>query len=456
MTISPLRLAFFLCAMLLATAHTAAAQAGAGNTFYAVPSAELGAQITSAIRSGLTSIKLTPGANYTMTTQITNAGPGIFIDCEGSTITAAYDIGALFEWRGNARLQLSDWVHPPTGIAHCKFVPPAEPSGTTTMRVGYVAGISQFTATDITVEYGGAFEVNGPSITGIYTRIRVVNPTTPSVWLFEMAHAPATWYGPNGNQIADSYCEGGLGSKFVNPKEVCFQVDSGSVNLSTTYMEAFGTGVLVNGGSVSIQSSSFNMRTFPATAVQYNSGSLSISDSGFTFADGNGNIDQGVVFNNSSLTTVNLSDLSIYYASTTQLSPVFMANFPVRLNLSGSSYTSAAFAGNAILFGVSGKGAYDQSNVTGFNVSPALNITTWWCTPSAGGDVFTNGVIMGNTFSNVSNIKGLGGTAYVGNSHPNSAPVIVFTSRGTFVGNTFPKGVKSLTLAGSPDVGNAY
>jgi hypothetical protein len=61
---------------------------------------------------------------------------------------------------------------------------------------------------------------------------------------------------------------------------------------------------------------------------------------------------------------------------------------------------------------------------------------------------------MGNTFSNVTNIKGLAGTAYVGNSHPNNAPTIIFTRRGTFVGNTFPKGVKSLTLAGSPDVGN--
>jgi|HubBroStandDraft_5_1064220.scaffolds.fasta_scaffold11215_1 hypothetical protein len=454
MTSILMRCGIALFASLLVIPHDIPAQSKANNTFYAESSSELGAQITSAIDSGSTSIKLAPGTTYTMTTQVTNAGPGTFIDCQGSTIAASYNIGALFEWQGNAKLQLSDWVHPPTGIAHCKFVPASKPTGITTMHVGYVAGIAQFTATDITVEYGGAFEVNGPSITGSYTGIRVVDPTTPSVWLFELAHAPSNWYGPNGNQIDDSYCEGGLDSGFVNPREICFDVEAGSVNISKTYLEAFGTGVLVDGGGVSIQSSTFNMRSFPAIAVQYNSGSLNISSSGIRFADGSGNVDTGILFNNPTPSTVNLSNLGISYASTTQLSSVFMANYPVRLNLSGSSYTSASFAGNAILFGISGKGTYDQSNITGFNVSPALNMTTWWCTPSAGGDVFTDGVIMGNTFSNVTNIKGLAGTAYVGNSHPNNAPTIIFTRRGTFVGNTFPKGVKSLTLAGSPDVGN--
>jgi hypothetical protein len=455
MTRDILRRVLSVCAILFVTIHANAAQTNANNIYYAVASSELGAQITAAIQAGFTNIRLTPGASYTMTTKVTNAGPGTFVDCQGSTIAASYAIGALIEWQGNARLQLSDWVHPPTGIAHCKFVPSTQPAGTTTMRVGYVAAISQFTATDITVQNGGAFEINGPSITGSYTGVRVVNPTTPIVWLLELAHAPSGWYAPNGNQIRDSYCEGGLNG-LTSKNETCFEVDSGSVNISGTYMEAFNTGVRVNGGAVSIQSSSFNMRTNLATAVQYDSGSLNISSSSFGFGDGDGNVDEGIVFNNPALSTVNLNNIGIYYGSTSMLSSVFMANYPVTLNLSGSSYASAAFAGNAILFGVSGKGTYYQSNINGFNVSPALNITTWWCTPTAGGSVFTNGVIMGNTFSNVADIKGLGGTAYVGNSHVNNAPTIVFTSPGTFVGNTFPNGLKSLTLSGSSNVGNTY
>jgi hypothetical protein len=239
---------------------------------------------------------------------------------------------------------------------------------------------------------------------------------------------------------------GDLGSGFVNPKEICFDVEAGTVDISKTYMEAFGTGIRVNGGSVSVQSSTFNMRSFAATAVEFDSGELNISSSSFGFADGSGNVDQGIAFNNPKLSTVNLNNIAISYGSTKMLSSVLMTNYPVVLNLSGSSYTSAEFAGNAILFGVSGKGTYYQSNITGFNVSPALNITTFWSTPSASGSVFTNGVIMGNTFSNIAIIKGLGGTAYVANSHPNDTPTIIFTSPGSFVGNTFPNGVKSLLM----------
>jgi hypothetical protein len=125
-------------------------------------------------------------------------------------------------------------------------------------------------------------------------------------------------------------------------------------------------------------------------------------------------------------------NISIYYGTTTQLSSGFMTNYPVTLNLSGSTYTSADFAGNSILFGVSGTGTYYQSKITGFNASPALNITTWWGTPSAGGNVFTNGVIIAKRNSNLTNIKGLGGVSYVGNSHPNIAPAIYFTGPGIY------------------------
>jgi hypothetical protein len=467
---------FSVFAVLFAALHTLAAQTNEHNTFYAVPSSELGAQITNAIHSGFTNIKLTPGANYTMTTQVTNAGQGIFIDCQGSTITATYTLGPLIEWNNQAgwlAQSINAWVHPATGIAHCKFQPPLTPSAITSMYVGQVTAISHFTATDITILNGGAFRIVGPSILGVYDGVRVIDPTTKLGWHFILgggATPPTGWYGPNGNQILNSYFESVEPLYFSTPITE-FEVDSGTVTASTGYTEAIGLVAHVNGGIINLVNEAMNFRTTVGQAVQWDCtspstgcGGFSISGGSLSIEDNNNDLDSGIVFNappQSGVTlTANITNLSISFAqsNTAARSNIFYANQPVVLNLSGSFITVQQYSYGPNIFNASKGGYFSQSSITGNNfyaIGAGVAETTNWVPSGATGNIFVNGVIADNVMNGISNIIGLESVVYTGNSHSAAvSPAITFTGQGIFGDNYFGGAPGTLTLDGSQGGGN--
>ena len=427
--------------------------------YYAVPSSDLGAQITTAVSAGYTEIRLTPNAGYSMTS-VATAGVGVFIDCQGATISADYSLGDLIRWDNGAawaNLQ-SQWVHAPTGIAHCKFVPRVAPNSSTTMRVGYVNAVSQFTATDVTVDYGGAFEISGPSITGTYMGVRVVDPTTPQVWLAETGTGARGWYGPGGNNLINDYCEGVSGPRYVGQHETCYEIDSGSFDFIGGYMEAFAVGVHVNGGSVTMGGgTSLNLRAFPSTAVQYDSGDLVVNGVNLTFGDEGSNADWGFVFNCnwSAGPVVNISGLTVTNVSSSSATQsLFLSTYALSLNLVALQYSSKGPSAPIDLFDVSGSGLYMSSSIAGSTVYAFAGTKTRF-TGASSGSVFLNSSISGNVFQRVTNIYGLNAVAYANNSHPGATPNVTFTGAGTFTGNSFPSGAGVITLDGSIAGGNS-
>jgi hypothetical protein len=423
-------------------------------TCFAQSAMELGAQITSFSSSGCTNIVLAPFANYTMT-KVATAGIGVFIDGQGSTVTANYALGDLIRWDNTAAWTNahSQFIHPATGIADIKFTPGnSVPTGNTTMRVGYVGAISHFVARNVTVNYGGAFELVGPSITGTYDAVRVIDPTTPNVWQFTTGSGPAGWFGPNGNQIRASYCEGVSGSLYAGQSETCVEADGGSVNIADSYFEAFGRGVHVNGGTVTMHHTTANTRAFSGAIFVVDSGTLNVDGINVTMGGDTAGDDMTFLQYNASgfpyTPPVGVSNITVSAMAYPGTSILFSASNAMTLNLGGQNGIYVNGAQVATLFKVTGSGGVYDSTVTGFNVIGTAGSTTNF---SAGTTVFSDTTIASSTFLRTSNFVGLGqGTNLIGNTFA-GGPVITFAS-GTstaLTGNVFDGGVPTVTLNGA-------
>jgi hypothetical protein len=415
---------------------------------------ELGAQLSAAVTAGYTNIELAPSASYTMTTvaNLASGGVGVFIDCKGSTITATYSLGDLIRWDNTAAwTQLhSEYIQPLTGIANCKFTPTSTPNANTTMRVGYVGAISNFVAENISVSYGGAFELVGPSIVGRYTSVHVMDPTTPNVWQFTTGTGASGWFGPNGNQIADPWCEGVTGSIYAGQAETCFEVDGGQVNIADGYLEAFTTGVHVNGGSVTVHHMTANTRAFPGTIFLVDSGTLTID--GINSQMGGDTAGDNMYFMKYNATgfpanpPLGISNIDWNVTSYPGTSTFVLASQPMILNVGGRNGVILTGAQTGIMFATTGSGVFYESTVTGLSVDQGSSAAGIFS--SGSGTIFGDSTIAANTFLRMSGFVGLGqGTNIVGNTFVGN-PTITYTSSSAtaLTGNVFD---------GTPTVGGS-